>query len=104
LRSLLNIGAKEATLWRDGVETLIPIGALGVGEIFMVRPGETIATDGVVVEGQSAVDRSMVTGESIPIEISVGDTVTGGTLNYLHAVNFNILRIKKGMAGLAFSN
>ena len=81
LRSLLSIGSQEATLWRDGVETLIPIGALGVGEIFMVRPGETIATDGVVVEGQSAVDRSMVTGESIPIEISVGDTVTGGTLN-----------------------
>jgi Cu+-exporting ATPase len=81
LRSLFNIGAKEATLWRDGVETMIPIGALGVGEIFMVRPGETIATDGVVVEGQSAVDRSMVTGESIPIEISVGDVVTGGTLN-----------------------
>ena len=81
LRSLLNIGSQEATLWRDGVETLIPIGALGVGEIFMVRPGETIATDGVVVEGQSAVDRSMVTGESIPIEISVGDAVTGGTLN-----------------------
>ena len=81
LRSLLSIGSQEATLWRDGVETLIPIGALGVGEIFMVRPGETIATDGVVVEGQSAVDRSMVTGESIPIEISVGDAVTGGTLN-----------------------
>ena len=81
LRSLLNLGSKEATLWRDGVETLILIGALGVGEIFVVRPGETIATDGVVVEGQSAVDRSMVTGESIPIEISVGDAVTGGTLN-----------------------
>lgn len=81
LRSLLNLGSKEATLWLDGVETLIPIGALGVGEIFVVRPGETIATDGVVVEGQSAVDRSMVTGESIPIEISVGDSVTGGTLN-----------------------
>jgi Cu+-exporting ATPase len=81
LRSLLNLGSKEATLWRDGVETLIPIGALGVGEIFVVRPGETIATDGVVVEGQGAVDRSMVTGESIPIEISVGDVVTGGTLN-----------------------
>lgn len=81
LRSLLNLGSKEATLWRDGVETLIPIGALGVGEIFVVRPGETIATDGVVIEGQSAVDRSMVTGESIPIDISVGDAVTGGTLN-----------------------
>ena len=81
LRSLMNLSSKETTLWRDGVETLLPIGALGVGEIFVVRPGETIATDGVVVEGQSAVDRSMVTGESIPIEISVGDAVTGGTLN-----------------------
>ena len=81
LRSLLNLGSKEATLWRDGVETLIPIGALGVGEIFVARPGETIATDGIVIDGQSAVDRSMVTGESIPIEISVGDAITGGTLN-----------------------
>jgi Cu+-exporting ATPase len=81
LRSLLNLGSKEATLWRDGVESLIPIGALGVGEIFVARPGETIATDGIVIDGQSAVDRSMVTGESIPIEISVGDAVTGGTLN-----------------------
>jgi Cu+-exporting ATPase len=81
LRSLLNLGAKEAMLWRDGVETSIPIGALGVGEVFVVRPGETIATDGVVVEGQSAVDRSMVTGESIPVEVSIGDSVTGGTLN-----------------------
>jgi P-type Cu+ transporter len=81
LRSLLNIGAKEAMLWRDGVETSIPIGALGVGEVFVVRPGETIATDGVVIEGQSAVDRSMVTGESIPVEVAIGDSVTGGTLN-----------------------
>ena len=81
LRSLLNIGAKEATLWRDGVETRIPIGALGVGEMFVVRPGEAIATDGIVVEGQSALDRSMVTGESIPVEVSIGDSVTGGTLN-----------------------
>jgi P-type Cu+ transporter len=55
--------------------------ALGVGEVFVVRPGETIATDGVVIEGQSAVDRSMVTGESIPVEVAIGDSVTGGTLN-----------------------
>ena len=81
LRSLLNLGAKEATLWRDGDEKSIPIGALGVGEIFVVRPGELIATDGIVIEGQSAVDRSMVTGESIPVEVSMGDSVTGGTLN-----------------------
>ena len=81
LRALLDLGSKHATLWRDGVETLIPIGALGVGEIFAVRPGETIATDGVVVEGNSAIDRSMVTGESVPVEVAVGDVVTGGTLN-----------------------
>ena len=81
LRALLTLGAKEATLWRDGIETSIPIGALGVGEVFVVRPGETIATDGVVIEGASAIDRSMVTGESVPVDAAVGDAVTGGTLN-----------------------
>ena len=81
LRSLLNLGSKEATLWRDGVETFIPIGLLQVGEIFVVRPGEIIAADGIVIEGQSAIDRSMITGESVPVEISLGDVVTGGTLN-----------------------
>jgi len=93
LRSLLNIGAKEATLWRDGVETRIAIGALGVGEMFVVRPGEAIATDGIVVEGQSAVDRSMVTGESIPVEVSIGDSVTGGTLNINGRLLVRVTRI-----------
>jgi len=93
LRSLLNIGAKEATLWRDGVETHIAIGALGVGEIFVVRPGEAIATDGIVVEGQSALDRSMVTGESIPVEVSIGDSVTGGTLNINGRLLVRVTRI-----------
>ena len=93
LRSLLNIGAKEATLWRDGVETRIPIGALGVGEMFVVRPGEAIATDGIVVEGQSALDRSMVTGESIPVEVSIGDSVTGGTLNVNGRLLVRVTRI-----------
>lgn len=81
LRALLNLGAKSVTLWRDGVEKVIPIGALGVGETFVVRPGETVATDGVVVEGTSSVDASMITGESVPIDREPGDTVTGGTLN-----------------------
>ncbi|MFM8483785.1 MAG: heavy metal translocating P-type ATPase, partial [Actinomycetota bacterium] len=81
LRALLNLGAKEATLWRDGVETTVPIAALAVGDVFVVRPGETVATDGVVTEGSSAIDRSMVTGESVPVDAVVGDTVTGGTLN-----------------------
>ena len=81
IRALATMGARSATLWRDGVETTIPVGALGVGEIFVVRPGEKIATDGVVVEGASAVDRSLLTGESNPVDVAVGDDVTGGTLN-----------------------
>ncbi len=81
IRALATMGARNATLWRDGVETTIPVGALGVGEIFVVHPGEKIATDGVIVEGASAVDRSLLTGESNPIDVAVGDDVTGGTLN-----------------------
>ena len=81
LRALSNLGAKTVTLWREGTETTIPIGALGVGETFVVRPGETVATDGVVVDGASAIDASMITGESVPVECRTGDVVTGGTLN-----------------------
>ena len=81
LRALLDLGAKSVTLWRDGNETVIPIGALGVGETFVVRPGETVATDGVVVEGVSSIDASMITGESVPVDCRPGDAVTGGTLN-----------------------
>ena len=81
LRALLDLGAKSVTLWRDGNETVIPIGALGVGETFVVRPGETVATDGVVVEGDSSIDASMITGESVPVDCRPGDVVTGGTLN-----------------------
>ena len=81
LRALATMGARSAVLWRDGTETEIPIGALGVGEIFVVRPGEKVATDGVVIDGRSAIDRSLVTGESVPVDVMVGDEVTGGTLN-----------------------
>ena len=81
LRALLDLGAKSVTSWRDGTETVIPIGALGVGETFVVRPGETVATDGVVVEGDSSIDASMITGESVPVDCRPGDVVTGGTLN-----------------------
>lgn len=81
LRALLDLGAKSVTLWREGVETVIPVGALGVGETFVVRPGETVATDGVVVDGVSAIDASMITGESVPVDHRPGDAVTGGTLN-----------------------
>ncbi|GAA0996748.1 heavy metal translocating P-type ATPase [Nocardiopsis tropica] len=81
LRALLELGAKDATVLRDGVETQIPIGELAVGDEFVVRPGEKIATDGTVVAGQSAIDASLLTGESVPVEVRPGDTVTGATVN-----------------------
>ncbi|GHH36881.1 carbonate dehydratase [Lentzea cavernae] len=81
LRSLLALGAKDVAVLRDGVETRVPVGRLEVGSRFVVRPGERIATDGVVVEGSSAVDRSMVTGESVPVEVGEGSAVVGGTVN-----------------------
>jgi len=81
LRSLLALGAKDVAVLRDGGETRVPIGRLRTGERFVVRPGERIATDGLVVEGSSAVDRSMVTGESVPVEVGEGDPVVGGTVN-----------------------
>ncbi|MFB6697317.1 heavy metal translocating P-type ATPase [Streptomyces rubiginosohelvolus] len=81
LKALMELGAKEVTVLRDGVETTIPTSALQVGDRFLVRPGEKIATDGTVVEGSSAVDASMLTGESVPVEVTAGDTVTGATLN-----------------------
>ncbi|GAB3583714.1 heavy metal translocating P-type ATPase [Calidifontibacter terrae] len=81
LQALLELGAKEVAVVRDGVETRIAIDDLLVGDEFVVRPGEKIATDGVVVHGSSAVDASMVTGESVPVEVTVGDAVTGATVN-----------------------
>ncbi len=81
LRALLNVGAKEATVLRDGREILVPIAALHVDELFVVRPGEKIAADGVVTEGASAVDASMLTGESVPVDVMIDSPVTGGTIN-----------------------
>ena len=81
LRALLELGAKDVSVVRDGVEALIPIEQLRVGDEFVVRPGEKIATDGIVVEGHSAVDASMLTGESVPVEVGEGDAVTGATVN-----------------------
>ncbi|MGW1180350.1 heavy metal translocating P-type ATPase [Streptomyces drozdowiczii] len=81
LRALLELGAKEVTVLRDGREVTVDTAELRVGDRFLVRPGEKIATDGVVVEGSSAVDASMLTGESVPVEVSTGDPVTGATLN-----------------------
>ncbi|WP_348787681.1 heavy metal translocating P-type ATPase [Leifsonia sp. NPDC080035] len=81
LRALLELGAKDVAVLRDGVEHRIPVARLRVGDEFVVRPGEKIATDGVVVSGTSAVDASLLTGESIPQEVGPGATVTGATLN-----------------------
>jgi len=81
LRALLHMGAKDVAVLRDRVEIRIPTAQLNVGDVFVVRPGEKIATDGVVVEGASAVDASMLTGESVPVEVHPGDDVTGATVN-----------------------
>ncbi|MEU9040999.1 MULTISPECIES: heavy metal translocating P-type ATPase [unclassified Kitasatospora] len=81
LKALLELGAKDVTVLRGATEVRIPIAELAVGDRFVVRPGEKIATDGVVVEGASAVDASMLTGESVPVEVGAGDNVTGATVN-----------------------
>ncbi|MGV0835887.1 heavy metal translocating P-type ATPase [Mycolicibacterium thermoresistibile] len=81
LRALLDMGAKDVAVLRDGVEKRVPISELGVGDVFVVRPGEKIATDGEVVAGNSAVDASMLTGESVPVEVGPGDQVVGATVN-----------------------
>ncbi|MFI9343735.1 heavy metal translocating P-type ATPase [Streptomyces sp. NPDC052773] len=81
LRALMELGAKDVTVLRGGTEVRVPVGELKAGDRFVVRPGEKIATDGTVVEGSSAVDASMLTGESVPVEVGVGDFVTGATVN-----------------------
>ncbi|MEU9917047.1 heavy metal translocating P-type ATPase [Streptomyces sp. NPDC051001] len=82
LRALLELGAKDVTVLRaDGSEQTVPVGELKTGTRFVVRPGEKIATDGTVVEGSSAVDASMLTGESLPVEVAQGDAVAGATVN-----------------------
>ncbi len=81
IRSLLELGAKEARVLRDGAEVSVPIAELVVGDLFVVRPGEKFATDGVVVEGESAVDRSLLTGEPAPVDVAPGVPVAGATLN-----------------------
>ncbi len=81
LKALLELGAKDVAVLRDGREVRIPVGELAVGDRFVVRPGEKIATDGVVADGNSAVDASMLTGESVPVEVGPGDAVVGATVN-----------------------
>jgi Cu+-exporting ATPase len=81
LRALLEMGAKDVAVLRYGVEQRIPVESLKAGDLFVVRPGEKIATDGVITEGSSAIDASMLTGESVPVEVGVADPVVGATVN-----------------------
>ncbi len=94
LRALATLGAKEVTIERAGAQFTAPIGQLAVGDVFVVRPGEKIATDGEVVDGASAVDTSMITGESVPVEVGAGDAVTGGTVNA-----HGLLRVRASRVG-----
>jgi copper-transporting P-type ATPase V len=81
IRALLELGAKQARVLRNGVEVMIPVDQVRVGDLMRVRPGEKVPTDGEVIEGASAVDESMLTGESVPVEKTVGSPVTGATVN-----------------------
>ena len=81
IRRLLELGAKDARVLRDGEEQLVPVADVRVGDLFVVRPGEKVATDGVVVDGGSAVDASMLTGEPVPVEVAPGDDIAGATVN-----------------------
>ncbi|WP_293819590.1 cation-translocating P-type ATPase [uncultured Corynebacterium sp.] len=81
IRALTDMGAKQVTVLRDGGETLLPIEQLQIGDRFLARPGEKIATDGRIVDGLSAIDQSMLTGESVPVDVGPGDEVTGATIN-----------------------
>ncbi|WP_244206699.1 heavy metal translocating P-type ATPase [Streptomyces swartbergensis] len=81
IRALMDLGARDVAVLRDGTEVRIPVEQLMVGDAFVVRPGEKIATDGEVVEGSSAVDESLLTGESVPVEVAPGSVVTGATFN-----------------------
>jgi heavy metal translocating P-type ATPase len=98
IRTLLQLGAKDARVLRGGVEVTVPVAELRPGDVFVVRPGEKIATDGVVRAGASAVDESMVTGESVPREKTPGDEVIGGTINASGALTVEATRVGSATA------
>lgn len=93
LRALLALGAKEAVRLRNGVEERVAVGMLEVGELVVVRPGETVPSDGRVVDGQSAIDASLLTGESVPVEVGPGDAVTGGTIDVGGRLTIELTRV-----------
>lgn len=81
LKGLMELAPTQATLWKDGVETVVPASRVRIDDVFVVRPGESIPTDGIVIEGESAVDEAALTGESLPVDKTVGDEVSGATVN-----------------------
>ncbi len=98
LRSLLDLGAKEATIIRTGpdggeIQETIPASSLEVGDLFLVRPGEKVATDGTIEQGNSALDTSLLTGESVPVDVSAGEAVTGGTINTWGSLRVRATRV-----------
>lgn len=95
IKKLIGLKAKTALVVRDGVETTIDADSIIVGDIIIVKPGEKIPTDGVITEGSSTIDESMITGESIPIEKAVGDEVTGATINKTGAFRFKATGVGK---------
>lgn len=95
IRSLIELGAKKANLIREGKEIEVPIEDLYIGDIVIVRPGEKIPSDGVIIEGETYIDESMVTGEPIPVRKTVGDPVIGSTINQLGVVKVKITKIGK---------
>lgn len=95
IKQLAELGAKNARVIRDGKEMDTPVGDLKIGDILIVRPGEKVPTDGVVVEGDTYIDESMVTGESMPTRITTGDVVIGGTINQLGAIKMKVTKLGK---------
>ena len=98
IKKLMGLRAKTARVIRDGVETEVPVDDVRVGDVVIAKPGETIAVDGVVVEGRSAIDESMLTGESLPVEKKPGDPVIGATLNKLGMLKYEATKVGKETA------
>jgi Cu+-exporting ATPase len=93
LRALLSLGAKDAVVVRDGTEVHVPVAELRVGEVFVVRPGERVATDGDVIDGNSALDTSTMTGESVPVDVTAGSAVLGGAVNTYGRIRVRASRV-----------
>ncbi|MFH0728201.1 MAG: heavy metal translocating P-type ATPase [Pseudomonadota bacterium] len=98
IKQLMGLQPKTALLLRDGMEVIVPIEAIEMGDVLMARPGERIAVDGVVLEGKTSVDESMLTGESLPVEKAPGDPVTGASMNRNGAIRYRAIRVGKDTA------